>query len=153
VFAILADAVVALHVAFVLFVLFGGIVVLRRRWVAWLHVPAAVWGAIVEYTGWICPLTPLEDYLRGRAGFDQYPGDFITHYVFPLLYPADLTRTVQIALGTAALVCNAVIYWRVSTRIHGPTAWPACRLNLVDLGPGRGRPSRRLFFGLKRREP
>jgi hypothetical protein len=113
VFAILAGAVVLLHLAFVIFVVLGGIAVLRWRRVAWLHVPAAVWGVLVEFAGWICPLTPLEEHLRQRAGMDQYSGDFLTHYVFPLLYPADLTREVQIALGTVALLINAAVYWRV----------------------------------------
>ena len=112
-FLVLAYAVVALHLAFVIFVVLGGVAVLRWRWVAWLHVPAAVWGVFIEYAGWICPLTPLEEHLRGRAGMDQYSGDFIAHYVFPLLYPTNLTRTVQIALGTVALLVNAAVYWHV----------------------------------------
>jgi hypothetical protein len=112
-FLALAYAVVLLHLVFVIFVVLGGVAALRWRWVAWVHIPAAAWGVLVEYAGWICPLTPLEEHLRGRAGMDQYSGDFIAHYVFPLLYPADLTRQVQIALGTVALLINAAVYWRV----------------------------------------
>src|SRR5215216_4761939 len=103
-----ADAVVALHIAFVVFVLLGGLAVARWPWVAWLHIPAAVWGLVVQYGGWMCPLTPLEDSLRRRACMDAYTVDFIAHYVFPLLYPADLTRGVQIALGTVALIVNVL---------------------------------------------
>jgi hypothetical protein len=112
-FGVLAGAIVVLHVAFVAFVLLGGFLVSRWRPVAWLHIPAVVWGVIVEYNGWTCPLTPLEDDLRRRAGMDQYSGDFIAQYVFPLLYPSDLTRFVQIVLGTAALLLNVAIYWRL----------------------------------------
>ena len=112
-FAILVGFVVLLHVAFVIFIVLGGIVVLRWRWVAWLHIPAAAWGVLIEYAGWICPLTPLEQQLRARAGMDQYSGDFVAHYVFPLLYPAELTRGVQIALGTVAVLINAAVYWHV----------------------------------------
>lgn len=112
-FRLLADAVVILHAGFVLFVLFGGVLALRWRWVAWLHVPAAVWGIFIEYADWICPLTPVENYLRERGGLAAYPGDFIEHYILPLLYPARLTRGTQIFLGTIALTVNGLVYWRL----------------------------------------
>lgn len=112
-FRLAADFVVALHVGFVVFVLLGGLLVLRWRWVAWLHVPAAIWGVMIEYSGWVCPLTPLENYLRERTGDAAYRGDFIQHYLLPLLYPGDLTRSVQFLLGTLALAVNAFVYWRV----------------------------------------
>lgn len=113
---LLADAVVGLHFAFVLFVVLGGLPVLRWRRLAWVHLPAAAWGALIEFAGWICPLTPLENQLRRRAGEAGYAGGFVEHYVLPVLYPAELTREVQIALGLFVLVLNAGVYgwllWR-----------------------------------------
>ena len=111
-----AAAVVVAHVAFVLFVVGGGLLVLHRRWIAWLHVPAALWAVCVEYTGWTCPLTPFENALRARGGLPLYSGDFIAQYVFPLLYPDNLTRSTQIVLGTIALAINGLVYWRVLRR-------------------------------------
>jgi hypothetical protein len=111
-YRLLADLVVLIHAAFVLFVALGGFLVLRRPAVAWLHLPAAVWGAWIELSSGICPLTPLEKWLRLRAGQSAYAGDFITHYVLPALYPAGLTRAVQLGLGAAVVVLNAVLYWR-----------------------------------------
>ncbi len=109
-YRILADLVLLLHLGFVAFVVLGGLLVWRwPRW-AWLHVPAAVWGVVVEYSGSICPLTPLEVAWRERGGEAGYPGGFLDHYVTAVLYPAGLTREVQIALGTLALVLNAAIY-------------------------------------------
>ena len=112
-FRLSADAIVLVHVAFVVFVLLGGLLVLRRPRLAWLHVPAAVWGVLVEYSDSICPLTPVENYLRERGGASAYQGDFIEQYILPLLYPARLARGMQMLLGSAALVCNAFVYWRV----------------------------------------
>ncbi len=118
----LADLVLVLHLAFVIFVLCGGLLVLRWRWIAWLHLPAAVWGAVVEFTGWICPLTPLENWLRAQGGEAVYSSDFIAQYLLPVLYPGDLTRGIQLLLGTAAVVLNAAIYWWVwRTQAHGPS--------------------------------
>jgi hypothetical protein len=112
-FRLAADTVIAIHVGFVLFVVIGGLLVLRWPWMVWLHVPAAVWGVFIEYAGWVCPLTPLENYLRERGGVTTYSGDFIEHYVFQLLYPAQLTRGMQMFLGSVALAVNACIYWRL----------------------------------------
>jgi uncharacterized protein DUF2784 len=112
-YRLLADLVLGLHFLFVVFVVIGGLLVLRWRWVMWLHVPAAVWGALIEFGGWICPLTPLEKTLRARAGSAGYEGGFIEHYVIPLLYPGALTRTLQIALGVAVLLINGLVYWWV----------------------------------------
>jgi hypothetical protein len=109
---LVADTVVALHLGFVLFVVLGGLLVLRWRRVAWLHLPAAAWGILVEYADWMCPLTPLENGLRARAGLAAYSGDFVGHYVLPLLYPERLTRTVQVVFGSAALAVNVLVYWR-----------------------------------------
>ena len=109
----LADLVVALHLLFVIFVVLGGLLVLRWPRVAWMHLPAAVWGALIEFGGWICPLTPLEKRLRGLAGQAGYPGGFIEHYMLPVLYPAGLTREVQLVLGSAVVILNVVVYWYV----------------------------------------
>lgn len=106
----LADGVVVLHAAFVVFVVLGGFLTWRWRWVAWLHVPAAVWGVVIEYRHWVCPLTPLENYFRGRAGLAGYEGGFIEHYIIPLLYPTGLTPARQVLLGTLALAANLVAY-------------------------------------------
>jgi hypothetical protein len=107
---VLADVLVVLHAAFVVFVVTGGFLVLRRPWIAAVHLPAAAWGALVEFTGWVCPLTPWENALRVRAGETGYAGGFIEHYLVPLLYPAALTPRVQIALGTTVVALNLAIY-------------------------------------------
>lgn len=114
--ATLAGALVFIHLAFVVFVIGGGLLVWRWRWVAWLHVPAVIWAIAVEFAGWICPLTPLENALRVRAGLAVYQGDFVAHYLLPVLYPADLTRTVQIALGALVVAVNVAAYWWVWSR-------------------------------------
>ena len=112
----LSDAVVVAHFAFVLFVAMGGFLVLRWRWVAWLHLPAALWGATIEFGGWLCPLTPLENWLRERGGAAGYEGGFVEHYLLPVLYPAGLTRDAQIALGALVVAVNVAVYawvlWR-----------------------------------------
>jgi len=100
----------------VLFVVTGGLLLLKWPRLAWLHLPAAIWGAIVEYTGWICPLTPIEHTLRAMAGESAYGSDFIGHYLLPLMYPAGLTSNIQILLGTAVVLVNVTIYWRVFGR-------------------------------------
>ena len=110
VYRILADAVVLVHAAFVAFVVLGGFLAWRWRWVVWLHVPCALWGVAIEYAGWICPLTPLENALRARAGFEGYRGGFVEHYVIPALYPAGLARPTQVVLGTLVLAVNLVAY-------------------------------------------
>jgi hypothetical protein len=110
-YSLLADLVLIVHLAFVIFVLCGGLLVLRWRWVAWLHLPAAVWGAVVEFTGWICPLTPLENWLRTQGGKASYRSDLIAQYLLPMLYPEGLTHPVQLLLGTGVVVLNAAVYW------------------------------------------
>ena len=112
----LAEVVVVIHFCFVLFVLFGGLLALRWRWVAWIHLPAAVWGAALEFAGWICPLTPLEKWLRRQGGLGGYEGSFIEHYILALLYPRGLTRPVQLALGCLVIALNGYVYWRVFRR-------------------------------------
>jgi hypothetical protein len=112
-FGVLADGLLLLHALFVLFVVAGGALALRWPWMAWVHLPAAVWGATIEFAGFICPLTPLEQAWRGAAGERTYEGGFIEHYVTAALYPTGLTRRVQIVLGLVVLGVNGWIYWRV----------------------------------------
>jgi hypothetical protein len=107
---IAADLLVLAHFSFVLFVIFGGLLVLRWPRLAWLHIPAVVWGAALEFGGWVCPLTPIEQQLRLAAGLASYQGGFIEHYILPLLYPAELTRSLQLILGAAVLLINGCIY-------------------------------------------
>ncbi len=114
---LLADAVLLLHLAFVLFVLFGGLLAIRWRAILRIHLPAVFWGAFVEFSGWICPLTPLENWLREQGGEASYQSDFVMHYVLLLLYPAGLTQEIQLVLGTVVLIVNASIYgwlWRTN---------------------------------------
>lgn len=108
--SLLADAVLLLHLAFVLFVGLGGLLVLRWPRLAWVHLPAALWGACVEFSGRICPLTPLEVSLRRRAGEVGYEGGFIEHYVTAWIYPDGLTRNLQIAIGVAVFAINTLVY-------------------------------------------
>lgn len=109
----LADLTVIVHLLFVLFVLFGGLVLLKWRRVVWLHLPAVIWGMFIEFSGWLCPLTPLENTLRERAGLEMYSGDFVMQYIMPVLYPQDLTRGLQILFGTIVLLVNVWVYWYV----------------------------------------
>jgi len=112
----LADIVVVVHVAFVAFVVLGGLLVLRHPRLAWLHAPAAVWGAMIEFAGWVCPLTPLENALRMRGGEAGYSGGFIEHYLLPILYPVGLTRGIQLVLGSLVLALNLAVYGLLLTR-------------------------------------
>ena len=107
---ILADATVFLHLAFVVFVLLGGLLVLRRPRLVWLHLPAVLWAAWVELAGSICPLTPLENWLREQGGGAGYGTGFVEHYLLPLLYPASLSRALQWGLGGIVLAVNAAVY-------------------------------------------
>ena len=116
IYRLLADLVFLAHLAFVVFVVLGGVAVWWRPKLAWLHVPAFAWGALIEFAGWICPLTPWEQSLRRLAGEKGYSGGFVEHYLFPLLYPDGLTRNVQIALGVLVLLINAVAYTLILRR-------------------------------------
>lgn len=114
-YRLLADAIVLLHFAFVAFALAGGVLALRWPRVAWLHLPAALWAAAVEFMGWICPSTPLENALREAGGAAGYAGDFVARYLLPVLYPAGLTRAIQVVLGAIVVAANLAIYlwiWR-----------------------------------------
>ena len=108
----LADAVLILHLGFVLFVVLGGLLLVRWPWLAMLHLPAAIWGVIIEFTGGVCPLTPLEQYLRRRGGEVSYAGGFIEHYITAALYPQGLSRGFQLALGSLLLALNIILYCR-----------------------------------------
>ena len=116
VFRVLADLTVVLHVAFVVFVVLGGLLVARWPRIAWVHLPATAWGAWVEFAGWVCPLTPLENALRTRGGEAAYPSSFVEHYVMPILYPAFLSRDLQHVLGALVLLVNALVYLFVFRR-------------------------------------
>jgi len=106
----LADLIVLIHFAFVLFVIFGGLLALRWPKAAYVHLPIAVYGALIELVGWICPLTPLEKRLRESAGLEGYQGGFVEHYILPALYPSGLTRNIQVALGGLVIVLNLAVY-------------------------------------------
>ncbi len=115
---LLANAFVLLHLAFILFAVGGGLLVAWKRKIAWLHLPAAVWGALIEFMGWICPLTPLENHYRKLSGAAGYEGGFIEHYLLPLIYPETLTAATQYVLGSLVLAINFLIYfwlWRRGT--------------------------------------
>jgi hypothetical protein len=105
-----ADVVVVVHLGFVVWVVLGGLMVLRWRSLLWWHLPAVLWGAAIEFIGFVCPLTPLEVWLREQGGEMAYEGGFIDHYITPLLYPEGLTRGLQIILGFLALLPNIAIY-------------------------------------------
>lgn len=106
----MADAVVALHALFIVFAVLGGFLALWRPWIAAVHLPAMAWAAYVEFSGRICPLTPLENELRALAGERGYSGGFIEHYILPVMYPAGLTRDVQLVLGAAVVAINLLAY-------------------------------------------
>jgi len=110
IYRLLADIVVLIHVAFVIYVVFGGLLVLKRRWTVWLHLPAVFWAAFVEFSNSICPLTPLENMLRNLAADSVYQTGFIEHYILPVLYPAALSENTQVILGITVLIINTVIY-------------------------------------------
>jgi len=107
-----ADLVVLIHFCFILFVILGGFLVIKWRQLIWLHLPAAVWGALIEFYGWICPLTVLENQLR-QANGGSYSTGFIEHYIIPLIYPAGLTRDIQLLMGVAVVVVNLFVYSQV----------------------------------------
>ncbi len=106
----LADAIVISHLMFVMYAVFGGVLVLKWKYTVYLHVPALLWGIAVEVNGWICPLTPLENELRARAGLVGYAEGFVEHYILPVLYPVNLTRSDQWTLAAILILVNVVIY-------------------------------------------
>ena len=106
---LLADFIVFIHFSFIFFVIFGGFLVLKWRKLIWLHLPAATWGALIEFAGWICPLTTLENRLRSASG-GGYASGFIENYIIPIIYPSALTREIQVALGLAVILLNLFVY-------------------------------------------
>lgn len=123
----MADLVVLFHFAVVVFVIAGGLAVLRWRWVAWVHLPVIAWVIFAEWFQRICPLTFLENWLRSRGGGETYRGDFVAHYIIPVLYPQGLTPRIQVMLGTFIFVTNVVLYllafgkWRKAVQVHPST--------------------------------
>ena len=112
----LAEVTLATHATFIAFVIIGGFLAIRVRRVAWFHIPCAIWGALIEFAGWTCPLTPLENTLRRAGGEAGYNEGFIERYLLPLIYPGDLTRELQFLLGALALGLNLIAYWLVLRR-------------------------------------
>lgn len=108
--AVLADLVLVLHLAFILFAVGGALLALRWRRLVWLHLPTVLWAALVELAGWTCPLTPLELALRAAAGGAGYEGSFIAHYLLPVVYPPGLTRAIQLGLGFGVVALNVLLY-------------------------------------------
>jgi hypothetical protein len=121
-YRLLADGVLLVHFGFVVFVVVGGVLVLRRPRLAWLHLPAAAWGVLVQVGNWTCPLTPLENLLRERGGQAGYSGGFVEHYLLSVLYPAGMTYGMHLALGGVVLAVNLYVYGRVLRRRDGAPA-------------------------------
>ena len=122
-----ADLVLIVHFLFIVFAVLGAGLVLRWKKVAWVHLPAVIWACVVEFCGWICPLTPLEKSLRRLGGSNPYSTDFVEHYLMPVIYPEHLTRTIQIVLGGLVLLINVLLYGYVIRRIRsrgGPRVRP-----------------------------
>ncbi len=118
-YLIAADVIVLTHLGFILFVTFGGLLLFKsRKWI-WVHLPAVIWGSIVELTGWICPLTPLENWLRVKGGHEVYREAFIEHYIMPIIYPSGYTRGFQILLGILVIVINIILYTWAFRRSKG----------------------------------
>mgnify|MGYP001595691706 CR=1 FL=1 len=119
-YTLTADAIVVLHLAFVTFVVAGGLLVFRWRRVALLHLPAVVWAVLLEFNGWLCPLTPLELRLRASGGQAGYGGGFIEHYILPVLYPAELDKVMQVEIGSLVIAVNIAVYGWLLWRIKNP---------------------------------
>jgi len=118
IYSIAADALLIIHLAFILFVLVGGLLILKWRWIVTLHLPAVCWGVLVEFNHWICPLTPWENALRRSAGETSYETGFIEHYLSPIIYPAQLTDQLQLILGGIVIVINMAIYSWLIVKIN-----------------------------------
>ena len=119
-YRLMADAIVVLHLAYVIFVVAGGLLVFRWRRVALLHLPAVVWAVLLEFRGWLCPLTPLELKLRASGGQAGYGGGFIEHYILPVLYPVELDKVMQIEIGSLVIAVNIAVYGWLLWRIKNP---------------------------------
>ncbi len=116
-YALAADVLVVIHLGFVVFVMLGGLLLARWPWLVVAHLPAVIWAALAEYNSWLCPLTPLENQWRRAAGEQGYSTDFISHYIQPILYPANLTAEIQVVLAIVVLLVNGFIYaWLITRR-------------------------------------
>ena len=109
-YRVLADLVLGVHFIFIVYAILGGLLVLKWGWTAAVHIPVFLWGVLIEASGWICPLTPLENELRAAAGLAGYSSSFIDHYLIPVVYPENLTRAIQWVLAGVVLLVNGVIY-------------------------------------------
>jgi hypothetical protein len=116
-YRILADLFLVLHLLFILFAIFGGLLVLRKTWVIFIHIPCVIWASIVNLASWICPLTPWEVRSRIAAGQAGYEGGFIENYIEPLVYIQGMTRTVEITLGAAVVLWNIVVYFVIILKL------------------------------------
>ena len=116
IYSFLADLVVLMHLAFIVYVLFGALLILKWPRTVWLHLPTFLWGLTVEFTGWICPLTSLEITLRLMAEVQNYSSSFVAHYLMPILYPVGLTREIQVILGGIVILINVILYTLVLKR-------------------------------------
>ena len=110
IFELLADLVLLLHLCFILFVIFGALLVFKYPRLIWIHIPVATYGMLISFFRWICPLTPLENYFRVLAGEQGYEGGFIAHYILPVIYPLGITTGFAIAMGTFVLLLNGILY-------------------------------------------
>jgi hypothetical protein len=116
---VLADLVVLVHLAFVLFAVFGGFLAFLWKRCTWVHLPAVLWAVFIEFMGWVCPLTPLENWLREKGGGSGYRAGFVEHHILPILYPDSLTRPSQVVLGAFILGINLGVYgWVLSHRMR-----------------------------------
>lgn len=118
IYRVLANLVVLSHLGFIFFVIFGGLLAFRWRFMPWLHLPAVAWAAAVQLFGWICPLTPLENALRRAGGAAGYTGGFFDHYTTAIIYPTPLTREFQVLLGWVVVALNLAVYLAVWRRRH-----------------------------------
>lgn len=109
-YKLLADLTAIIHLTFILFVILGGLLLIRWNRFAWLHIPAALWGALIEFKGWYCPLTNLELFLLEKSGASGYSRGFVAHYILPVVYPGEMTRELQIELGLFVIFLNIIIY-------------------------------------------
>jgi len=115
-FALGADILLLVHLGFIVFVILGGFMLLKWRWVIFMHLPALIWAVLLEFQGWLCPLTPVEQTLRQMAGQQGYAGSFIQHYILPVIYPAVLEENIQFMLGALLIFINVTIYLWVFLR-------------------------------------
>ena len=119
-YKILADLIVIIHLTFIIFALLGGLLLLWRKWIIYIHLPAAIWITVIVIQGWICPLTPLENYFRMAGNTEGYSGGFLAHYILPVIYPEGLTHGLRLLLGSIALSINIVLYTYVIYRRRHP---------------------------------